>query len=176
MQMEPWRVSSARIPVLPHPRRRWEGEILSGRLAGARWLCPEWNLLAGWMGEMPMPWGSPWVSSPAVWSKDGSWLAGTVRHPSPTIPLSHLRNPLPGHPFLFLLAFLPSWGTHPCSCHTSSPLPQGLPVASPGCRGRGALALGEIRSAGETSGSGFGGLSPVPALALTASSFVLLTA
>lgn len=34
---------------------------------------------------------------------------------------------------------------------------------------RGALALGEIRSSGETSGSGFGGFSPVPALALTAS-------
>lgn len=82
--------------------------------------------------------------------------------PWPPIPVSPGFSSKLGHPSLLL--------SHQ---FTSSP---GPPVASPGCRGRGALALGEIRSAGETSGSGFGGLSPVPALALTASSFVLLTA
>lgn len=56
---------------------------------------------------------------------------------------------------------------------TSSP---GAPTGPTSPLGRGGLAQGNIRSAGETSASGFRGLSLVPALALPASSFILLTA
>lgn len=52
----------------------------------------------------------------------------------------------------------------------------GAPTGPTSPLGRGGLALGKIRSAGETSASGFRGLSLVPALALPASPFILLTA
>lgn len=64
-------------------------------------------------------------------------------------------------------------GVQGCTGFTSSP---GAPTGPTSPLGRGGLTLGEIRSAGKTSASGFRGLRLVPALALPASPFVLLTA
>lgn len=148
------------------PRKAcWSRVVLS--------LCPVWDLLAGWMGVMPMPWGL--LSSSCL---EKRWIL--VGRNSPTPPSHHPTIPPQGPPPWPPIPVSPDFSSklgHPSLVlshqFTSSP---GPPVAAPGCRARAALALGKIRSARETSGSGFGGLSPVPALALTASSFVLLTA
>lgn len=104
-------------------------------------------------------------------------MAGAVLHPFPRpwmgpsyTPLLSAKHRISGTPSLATPSSF-SWFFFQTGAPVTpaSPLPQGLQPATPGCWKRGALALGEIRSSGETSGSGFGGFSPVPALALTVS-------
>lgn len=97
-------------------------------------------------------------------------LDGVVLHPPSFQPsITSQRPPSLATPSSFSWFFFQTGADVPTPVTPASPLPQGLQPATPGCWRRGALALGEIRSSGETSGSGFGGFSPVPALALTAS-------
>lgn len=79
-------------------------------------------------------------------------------------------TPFPSHPLPLSHGFSLKLGQ--TSLHLSRQLhlfPRGSKRLHQAAGERGALVLGEIRSSGETSGSGFGGFSPVPALALTAS-------